>query len=139
MIQRRNTNFGSNERRIGVVQRAVAGPGRRRSELVGVDLAPMPRRVDPRRRFMPIALLGVLIASLGLAALRVELIRIRYDLAGAMKTEKQLLDQRRLLTADLRRLRDPARLGRLAAERGFVRPERVTELPAATVTAGQRP
>jgi hypothetical protein len=112
---------------------------RRRVELIGRDIAGTPLRSSPRSRHLPLALVGALIAALCLAALRVDLIRQRYDLAEAMNTEKQLLEQKRLLTAQGRRLRDPARLARLAAERGFVRPERLIDIKPLDVAAGPRP
>jgi len=112
---------------------------RQQAKLIGRDLAGMPFRSNTRNRLLPIALLGALIAALCLAALRVDLIRQRYDLAEAMKTEKQLLEQKRLMTAQDRRLRDPARLARLAAERGFVRPERLIDIQTLDVAAGPRP
>ena len=112
---------------------------RRQVELIGRDGAGTPLRSSPRSRLLPVALVGALIAALCLAALRVDLIRQRYDLAEAMNSEKQLLEQKRLLTAQSRRLRDPARLGRLAAERGFVRPERLIDIESLDVAAGPRP
>ncbi|MBW2288492.1 MAG: hypothetical protein JRG80_15175 [Deltaproteobacteria bacterium] len=112
---------------------------RRRAELIGRDVAGMPFRSSPSSRLLPVALVGTLIAALCLAALRVDLIRQRYELAEAMNTEKQLIDQKRLLTAQARRLRDPARLARMAAERGFVRPERLIDIEPLDVAAGPRP
>jgi hypothetical protein len=121
------------------------GPGkrsrkpRRRIELIGRDLASMPLRTNPRSRMLPVAIVGALIGGLCLAALRVDLIRQRYDLAEVMRTEKELLELKRGLTARVQRLRDPARLARLAGERGFVRPERVIDVEVLDVAAGPRP
>ena len=112
---------------------------RRQIGLIGRDLAAVPLRSSSRGRLLPLALVGTLIAALGLAALRNDLIRQRYELAEVMKTEKKLLDQKRLLTARVGRLRDPARLARLAAERGFVRPERLIDVATLDVAAGPRP
>jgi hypothetical protein len=42
-----------------------------------------------------------------------------------MQQERELLQERRELTARVRSLRDPSRLARLARERGFERPARV--------------
>jgi hypothetical protein len=53
---------------------------------------------------------------------------MRYGLSAAMKEERELLEERRELTARVRALRDPARLSRLAEERGFIRPERVVKV-----------
>jgi hypothetical protein len=54
---------------------------------------------------------------------------MRYELSAAMQEERELLLERRELTARVGALRDPARLSRIARERGFVRPERVFEIP----------
>lgn len=121
------------------LQRGTKRTPRRDATLIGRDLAAMPLQTSPRKRLLPIALVGALIGGLCLAALRVDLIRQRYDLAEAMKTEKELLDRKRMLTAAVRRLRDPARLARIAEERGFVRPERVIDLEVLDVAAGPRP
>ena len=112
---------------------------RRPIELIGRDIVGSPLRSSPRSRLLPVALVGALIAALCLAALRVDLIRQRYELAEAMNTEKQLLERKRLLTAQSRRLRDPARLARLAQERGFVRPEHLIDIDTLDVAAGPRP
>ncbi len=73
-------------------------------------------------------LLGLLFASLLLAALRMAIVRTRYALAGAAETEIQLLERERQLAVTVRRLRDPRRLQALADEWGFARPERVVIL-----------
>jgi cell division protein ZapA (FtsZ GTPase activity inhibitor) len=112
---------------------------RRQAKLIGRDIAEMPLRSSPRSRLLHVAILGAVIAGLCLAALRNDLIRQRYELAEAMDTEKQLLEQKRLLTAQSRRLHDPARLARLAAKRGFVRPERLIDIKTLDVAAGPRP
>jgi hypothetical protein len=139
MTSRRGASFGILERLVGVSPRSPQRAARRPLKLVGRDLARMPLRAGVRRRILPVVLASALISALGLAVLRIELIRLRYDLAAAMKSEKQLLDERMLRTAEVRRLRDPARLARLAAERGFVRPDRVIDLQEVDVAAGPRP
>ena len=113
--------------------------GRRRGDLIGRDLAPIRRIVDRRRRLLPVALVGALMAALCLAALRIDLIRQGYALAAAMREEKELLEERRLLTAQVRSLRDPARLARLASRLDFERPERVIEISPPEVSAEPRP
>ena len=70
---------------------------------------------------------AAVLVGLAVVALRNDLIRMRYGLTAAMQEERDLLQERRELTARVRELRDPARLVRLAEERGFVRPERVFE------------
>ena len=76
-------------------------------------------------------------AALLLVTLRVEILRLRYALADVASQEEELLERSRQTTVRVRELRDPARLGRLAAERGFVRPERLLSvaLPAPAVAA----
>ena len=83
-----------------------------------------------KRRWLPLALAGFLLAGLAIAALRVDLIRVRYGLADAVREEKALLEERRQALARMRSLRDPFRLARLAADRGLARPERIVDLPA---------
>jgi hypothetical protein len=69
--------------------------------------------------------------GLGAAALRSEIIHLRYELSAAMQQERALTQERREWTARVRALRDPSRLAKLARERGFARPARVVEAPAA--------
>ena len=106
-------------------------PTRARVDLVGRDLA---QRRAPRpalSRVLPALLAGVVFAGLALAALRVELIRVRYGLGQAMREEKALLEQGRALRARVGSLRDPIRLARLAPRYGLARPVRVFDLPVA--------
>jgi hypothetical protein len=101
-------------------------------DLVGRDLAGAPRRARARRR-LPLALLaGAIVAALLLVTLRVEILRLRYAAAEVAAEEEALLERIAQTTVRVRELRDPARLRKLATERGFVRPERVltVELPA---------
>jgi hypothetical protein len=71
---------------------------------------------------------GTLAAALMIAALRVSILQLRYQLSAAVAEETQLLERQRAVTVELRELRDPTRLRELAAEQGFVRPERVVQL-----------
>jgi hypothetical protein len=104
--------------------------------LVGRDFA-APRGTRARTRgLLPLALATALSAALSIAALRVDLIRVRYGLADALGAEKVLLQERREALAALSARRDPARLAPLAKKRGLVRPSRILELPAA---GGGRP
>jgi hypothetical protein len=110
-------------------------------DLVGRDFAEPPRR--PRRRLrlgLPLAVGGV-VAALLLVTLRVEILRLRYALAEVATEEETLLERIRQTTVKVRELRDPARLRRIAAERGFGRPERVltVELPAEPATVAAAP
>jgi len=113
--------------------------GRKRSDLIGRDLAPIRREASRRSRLLPVALVGALMAALCLAALRIDLIRQGYALAAAMSEEKALLEEHHLLTARVRSLRDPARLALLASRLDFERPERVIEIRTPDVSAEPRP
>ena len=113
--------------------------GRKRSDLIGRDLAPIRREASRRSRLLPVALVGALMAALCLAALRTDLIRQGYALAAAMSEEKALLKEHHLLTARVRSLRDPARLALLASRLDFERPEHVIELGTPGVSAEPRP
>jgi len=88
------------------------------------------RRLASSRRALPAVLVGLLAAGLALAALRVDLIRVRYALADALASEAALRSERAELLAEVRRLRDPSRLGSLARAAGLARPERVIDLAA---------
>jgi len=122
-----------------------------RRELVGRDLARV--RIPRTRPSGPLAalLIGALVAGMGLAALRIDILRLRYALAESIETEKTLLEDQRVWTARKARLRDPSRLAELAAERGFARPVNVIDLrprqtasrpaepPARKIAASSRP
>lgn len=100
----------------------------RSRDLVGRDLA---RVRIPRRRAtrpMPALLCGALIAGMGLASLRIDILRLRYGLAEAIETEKALLENQRVWTVRKETLRDPSRLAELALERGFARPQQLIDL-----------
>jgi hypothetical protein len=129
---------------LGRLLATVTGGGGRSATgtaagLIGRDLATTHLAAKRRHRLFPVALIGVLLGALGLAALRVDGIRQRYALAAAMREEKDLLEERARLTAEVRSLRDPARLTRLANRREFERPERIIELERPPVSAGARP
>ncbi len=93
-------------------------------------MARSPRVFDRRLRISPALLAVVVVAALAIAALRVDLIRVRYALGEAMREEQALLDERARLIADVRKLRDPSRLAEFAGRMGFERPERVIEMRA---------
>jgi hypothetical protein len=104
-------------------------PARARVDLVGHDFA-QPRSAGRAwRGALPALLAGVLLAALALAALRVDLIRVRYGLGQAMQQEKELLERDRALRARVGSLRDPIRLARLAPRYKLARPARVLEIP----------
>ena len=110
-------------------------------ELVGRDLSRLASRRRPLRRpfatgAVAAALVGLLLAGLSLAALRIDILRLRYALADAVADEKQLLEERRVWTAQRASLADPARLAELAEARGFARPTRVIDLRDLQVASG---
>ena len=80
-------------------------------------------------RAAPALLAVILVTALGIAALRVDLIRVRYGLADALRAEKALLEERREALAQSRALRAPSRLAAAATERWLVRPDRIIALP----------
>ena len=111
-----------------------------RTEYVGRDLARV--RLSgggPTSRPLAALLIGALIAGMGLAALRIDILRLRYALAEAIEAEKGLLEDQRVWTAKKESLRDPTRLAELARERGFGRPTRVIDLRPLEVASGPRP
>lgn len=125
----------SARRATALAPRPVPGGG----SWVGRDLARLRRTRTPLpARVVGGLVLTGLLCALGLAALRIDILRARYALAEAIREEKALQEDQRRWTAAVETLRDPARLAELARQRGFERPERVVELrePAAT---GSRP
>ena len=112
---------------------------RRSAVLGGRDLARMRPREHTRHPLLPAVLVGALLAGLFLAALRVDLIRIGYGMAAAVREEKALPEERRGHTAALRKLRDPVRLARLAVGQGLKRPERSVDLPSPPGAPDRRP
>lgn len=116
-----------------VIRRAPPTTAAARSlDLVGRDLSrPEGSAQRPARRLRGALLIACVIAALGLSALRVQILRLRYQLARAVAEEQALLEERRELTVRVRELRDPLRLTARARELGFARPQRILELPAA--------
>ena len=109
-------------------------------DLIGRDFAHVGARRSGRLQLsspLAAALVGLLLAGLSLAALRIDILRLRYAMADAIATEKSLLEERRVENARATTLSDPGRLAELAEERGFVRPERVIDLRDLRVASGQ--
>ncbi len=104
---------------------------------IGRDLS---QRNDPRnaKAFVPL-LLVILLTALGIAALRMELIKTRYAIAAATERETALIEEQRALIARKRQLRDPMVLSIEARERGFRPPAHVYSLPDPITTRGTRP
>lgn len=101
---------------------------KRAISLVGRDLATGRPRKRRRARSFPALLVGTLLAGLFLTVLRIDILRLGYALGEALEAQRSLEREFRALTAEVRALRDPARLGELARELGFQRPARVVEI-----------
>jgi len=102
--------------------------------LIGLDVSRPPLRLQSRS-WIPAAA-AVLVGALFLASLRMDVTRMRLMLGEAFKEELRLEEVERELTVDMRRLRDPALLARIAAERGFRRAEKLIDLPSSSDHAG---
>lgn len=97
------------------------------AQWIGVDLS---RAHDPRRTGVLVPLLALaLLAALGIAALRIDLIRTRYAVAAVLEEEQALLEEQRALLVRRRQLRDPVELAKQAQARGFRPPARAYALP----------
>ena len=98
-------------------------------DLVGRDFARVrasTARLSTRRIAWLVAI--AFSCALGLAALRIDILRVRYALGAAIREEKALVQQQRQQTAALETLRHPSRLVELAEKRGFAPPRRVIDL-----------
>ena len=98
------------------------------------DFSAFDRRPGPRK-LVPVAL-ALLLAGFGLAALRTEVLRLRYELAAAVERERELQIERNDLSVQLGALRHPVTLGEQARIMGFVRAERIVDLPAHLIESG---
>ena len=95
--------------------------------MIGLDVAE--RASTASRAGWGLLLVGVvMLVALCLAALRVEILRARYELGELARAESTLLAERDALRVEVRALRHPDRLARLARELGFAPPERVIDL-----------
>jgi hypothetical protein len=97
-------------------------------DLVGRDFARLRRngRLSTRRIA---GLVGVAFAcALALAALRIDILRVRYALGEAIREEKALIQEQRQETAALEGLRSPSRLVEVAQKLGFAPPQHVIDL-----------
>jgi len=101
--------------------------------LVGLDFSALDQH-RASRLVAPI-LVGLLIAAIGLVALRTEVLKLQYELAALHERERALDAQTRDLTVQMRQLRDPRRLSAHASALGFRRPDRLIDLPAAVPAA----
>ena len=110
-----------------------------RVDWIGRDFSRSHTTVATRRRRVAPLVAGALLAALALAAVRIEVIRLRYDLADAVSEEKALLEQQRVLTFEVRALRNPVRLTEFAERMGLAQPARVVEIPDRAAGAGAAP
>jgi hypothetical protein len=104
-----------------------AGPGGGRQAWIGIDVSNAPVRPAPRGLY-PLFALAVVVA-LGVAAVRIDLLRTRYAVAAAMERENELIEEQRQLIVRRRQLRDPVELAVKARERGFRPPAHVVSIP----------
>lgn len=113
------------------VQRGPGSAGSARARvlgLVGADVARGSRRATRRNQWILAAVAAGVAGALVFVALRVEILRTRYELARLADEEAELLEARSALLVEVRELRHPERLARLAERRGFAPPERVIRL-----------
>lgn len=108
---------------------------RPRQAFVGIDVSRTPTRNAPRGAGIVLALALVLAvaAALGVAALRIDLLRTRYAVSEANERENELIVEQRQLIVRRRQLRDPIALSVKARERGFRPPAHVVSLPDPTL------
>lgn len=109
-------------------ERRARGRRGREKDLVGRDFSRRARANADWRRTGAAILVGLVLGGLLLVSLRMAILRTRYSLADALARETVLLDLERAASVELRELKDPRRLRRLAREIGFARAERVIEL-----------
>ncbi len=95
---------------------------------IGRDLA----KDAPHRRIpiwmIPGIVIGAVFAALAIVHVRVELIDQGYKRYSAVERIQALEEEKQSLTAQVRELRDPTRLTKLAREMGLSRPDRVIAL-----------
>jgi hypothetical protein len=114
-----------------------------RLDLIGVDMASGHRA--PRNQTIVPAIAAVVIAALVLVGLRLDILRMRYASAEAVILERQLHEEKRLITVSLLRMREPKLLSERAEKLGFATPDRVitlssrSKLETPPVGAGPRP
>jgi hypothetical protein len=116
---------------FGAWLRALPGLGRTerepigRLDLIGVDMASGHR--GPRNQTIVPAIAAVVVASLILVGLRMDVVRMRYASSEALALESQLLEEKRLITVSLLRMREPKLLSERAGKLGFSTPDRVID------------
>lgn len=110
-------------------------PGAGRQSWVGIDVSKEPVRPAPRGLY-PLFAVAVIVA-LGVAAVRIDLLRTRYAVAAAMERENELIETQRQLIVRRRQLRDPVELAVKARERGFRPPAHVVSIPDPAIGDGE--
>ena len=132
--------------RLGFVKRgkrsARAGRTRAKRSGVGARLPGRLARLAPSnwnfafgyRQIVP-ALAAAVAVALGMAVLRIDLIRSRYETGVNISKEQRLNDEIALRTARMRELRDPLVLSLRAEELGFVPPQQLVDLPSLATSA----
>jgi|JI10StandDraft_1071094.scaffolds.fasta_scaffold584381_2 hypothetical protein len=109
-------------------------PERPRQAWIGIDVSSEPAHRTPRGVYPLVAMAAlVVLASLAVAAVRIDLIRTRYAVSAALERENELLEAQRQLIVRRRQLRDPVELAVQARERGFRPPAHVVSLPDPTI------
>ena len=98
---------------------------------IGIDVSSRPERRTPRSLY-PLFAVAVIVA-LGVAAVRIDLLRTRYAVSAALERENELIEEQRQLIVRRRQLRDPVELAVKARERGFKPPTHVVSLPDPTL------
>lgn len=88
-----------------------------RESFIGVDFSKL--AIAPRSRTWLPLLVVALAVALGIAALRIDLIRTRYALMDTMQKEQALIEAQRALIVEKLTLRDPSALSALAEKRGY--------------------
>ncbi len=119
--------------------RAMAGSGAEAERRRAVGSRDFARRLRSRVDERPVwaaFVAGLIGGALLLVVLRVDIIRMRYQLAQALETEAELRGQIRESVVAERRLRHPARLAEIASELGFDRPSVVVEIDALPAADG---
>lgn len=102
-------------------------------EWIGIDFSGE-NGPDRLRKLLPLLILA-LIAALGISALRIDLIRIRYAMASALAEENILIAEQHRLIVRRRQLRDPIELAIQARARGFRPATQILWLPEPIMAA----
>lgn len=105
--------------------------------LIGRDVAHVRGRAGVPLRLTVLLMVIFAVAGLGIVGMRSDVMRIRYALSEAITEEKRLRLEYNESTVEMRKLRSPARVTRLAEELGFQRPERIIDLSVPTATLAQ--